>query len=520
MSNGTAYLGDGQGIGAWFSTFDHKKIAMMFLGWTMGMFLFGGILAGYFKLMAFNGLDIDQAALDRLLTYHGVIMVFMFLVPLIPSVMGYFLLPLQLGARDMALPRFSRCSLRFYVFGVVLLLASLVTCPVGTGWKFTTPYSLIDGGAFTLLALGMFFMAMSWVFTGINFLVTVHHKRAPGMGFFDMPILSWSLYLTSYVLVISGLLLGIVIMYLAAAEATGRGLFSGALSNPLDWQTYFWVITTPAAFFAIIPAMGIITDVIAGISRKAVTGYRTVVGSLIALLAISFVTWGVHLIGLGQDPAVSFSFAIFSLLTVIPVALIVYSWLATLNRGAIFCGAPTTYVLAFFINGGIGAMLGLFLTNMSVGSYLATTLFSTAQLHYLMMGGVLGAMLAGLHYWWPKFSGRLYNQNLARLGAILYLFGLNLAFFPQVIMGAKGLAQGAHLVPESLAGLQSLSFVGMALLLAGFTVTVINLMASWTNGPVAAANPWGATTLEWKTASPPPENNFPTLPEGGSPYQF
>jgi cytochrome c oxidase subunit I len=502
-----------------FSTFDHKKIAMMFLGWTMGMFMFGGIFAGYFKFMAFSGQNVDQATLDRMLTYHGVIMVFMFLIPLIPSVLGYFLLPLQLGARDMAMPKFSRCSLRFYVTGVILLLASLATCPVGTGWTFTTPYSLIDGGAFTLLALGLFFMALSWVFTGVNFLVTVHQKRAPGMGFFDMPILSWSLYLTSYVLVICGLLLGIVIMYLAAAVATGRGLFSGNV-NPMDWQSYFWFITTPAAFFAIIPAMGIITEVIAGISRKAVTGYRTVVGSMIALLAISFVTWGVHLIGMGQSPAVSFTFAALSLLTVIPVALIVYSWLATMNRGAIFCGAPTTYVLAFLLNGGIGAMLGLFLTNMSVGSYLAATLFTTAHLHYLMMGGVFGAMLAGLHFWWPKFTGRLYNQNFARLGAVLYMVGLNLAFFPQVIMGAKGLAQGAHLVPADLAGLQSLSFVGMGLLLAGLSMAVVNLMTSFTNGPQASNNPWGATTLEWKTDSPPPANNFSELPEGGNPYSF
>jgi len=502
-----------------FSTFDHKKIAMMFLGWTMGMFMFGGIFAGYFKFMATSGHSVDQATLDRMLTYHGVIMVFMFLIPLIPSVLGYFLLPLQLGARDMALPTLSRCSLRFYVVGVILLLASLATCPVGTGWTFNTPYSLIDGGAFTLLALGLFFMGLSWVATGVNFIVTVHHKRAPGMGFFDMPILSWSLYLTSFVLVICGLLLAIVIMYLAGAVATGKGLFSGNL-NPMDWQTYFWFITTPAAFFAIIPAMGIITEVISGLSRKAVTGYRTVVGSMIALLAISFVSWGVHLIGMGQSPAVSFAFAALSLLAVIPVSLIVYSWLATMNRGAIFCGAPTTYVLAFLINGGIGAMLGLFLTNMSVGSYLASTLFTTAHLHYLMMGGVMGSMLAGLHYWWPKFTGRQYNQNIARLGAILYLIGLNLAFFPQVVMGAKGLAQGAHLVPADLAGLQTLSFVGMGLLITGFGITVVNLMTSYASGPLASANPWGASTLEWQTDSPPPADNFSELPEGGAPYSY
>lgn len=517
MSNGTAYLGDGQGLGAWFSTFDHKKIALMFLGWTMGLFLFAGIMAGYFKLMAYYGMDVDQATLDRMLTYHGVSMVFMFLIPLIPSVLGFFLLPLQLGARQMAYPTLSRCSLRFHVFGILLMMLSLLFAPVGTGWTFSTPYSLIDGGAFFLLALGLFFMALSWVTTGINFLVTVHFHRAPGMGFFNLPILTWSLYLTSYVLVISGLLFAIVIMYLAGAEATGRGLFSG-LSNPLDWQNYFWFITTPAAFFAVIPAMGVITEVIAGISGKAVSGYRTVVGSFIALLALSFVTWGVHLIGMGQDPAVGFTFAVLSLLSVVPVALIVYSWLATLNKGAVHCAAPTSFVVGFLFNGGIGAMLGLFLVNMSVGSFLGATLFKTAHMHYLMMGGVMGAALAGLYFWWPKITGRQVNQVVGRLGAFLYLIGLNLAFFPQIIMGSKGLAQGAHIVPDSLATLQTVSFVGMLVLLLALAVIAVNLISSLMSGQPAAANPWGAKTLEWQTSSPPPVGNFETLPDGGEPY--
>ncbi len=519
MSNSTTYLADGEGLGGWFSTFDHKKIAWMFLGWTMSLFLFGGIFAGYFKLMAFKGANVDQAILDQMLTYHGIIMVFMFLVPLIPSVLGFFLLPLQLGAKEMAMPKMSRCSLRFYVVGVILLLASLAFCPVGTGWTFATPYSLIDGGSFLLLALGMLFMGLSWVFTGVNFLVTVHSKRAEGMGFFDMPILSWSLYLTSYVLIISGLMLSILIMYLAGAEATGRGLFSG-MSNPLDWQNYFWFITTPAAFFAIIPAMGIISDVISGISRKAVSGYRTVVGSLIALLALSFVTWGVHMVGFGQEAAHSYTFAVLSLFSVVPVSLVVYSWLATMNRGSIMCAVPTSYVMAFLFNGGIGAMLGLFLVNMSVGDYLAATLFSTAHLHYLMMGGVMGAMLAGLYFWWPKFTGKLYNQNVGRLGAVLYLIGLNLAFFPQIIMGTKGLAQGAHLVPDSLAWYQSLSLAGMGVLLLGLGVAVVNLMTSLTDGEEAGDNPWGVGTMEWKTTSPPPAGNFDVLPEGKEPYLY
>lgn len=494
MSNHTA----SGGLGSWFSTFDHKKIAWMFLGWTMGLFLVAGIMAGYFKMMAFYGKGLDQVTLDSLLTYHGVAMAFMFAVPLIPSVLGFFLLPLQIGAKEMAFPTLSRYSLRFYVISVVLMLISLARQPVATGWTFITPFSMTGGTFFLMLALSLFFQGASWTLTGLNFITTVHHKRSEEMGFFDMPVLSWSLYLVSYVLVIAGLLLAITIMYLAGAAATGRGLFS-AESNPLDWQNYFWFITNAAAFFAIIPAMGVITDVISGISGKAVVGYRVVVGSLIAMLALSLVTWGVHMSGMGQDPALSFTFAAFSVLVVVPVALVVYSWLATLYRGAVHCAAPTTFVVAFLFNAGIGGMLGLFLTNMSVGSYLGTTLFKSAQMYYLLMGGILGATLSGLHYWWPKFSGRSYSDGLARMAAGLYAIGLNLTFFPLIIMGAKGMEQGAHGLPASVDGLQNVSHIGMGVLLLGVSMIVFNLVSSLTEGKKAAQDPWGAGTLEWKS---------------------
>ena len=288
-------------------------------------------------------------------------------------------------------------------------------------------------------------MGLSWAVTGINFIVTVHNKRAAGMGFFQMPILSWSLYLTGYILAFAGLVFAIIIMYLAAAKVSGKGLFALG-SNPLDWQNYFWFVTTPAAFFALLPAAGVITEVIAGISRKAVAGYRMVVGSLIALLALSFVTWGVHLIGSGQSQSTSFVFAFLSLLAVVPVALISYSWLSTLFRGSIACAPPTTFVVAFMLCGGAGAVMGLFLSALSVGSYLNNTMFATAHAHYVLLGGVTTAFLAGLHYWWPRLTGRLYDPLQGRIGGVLYMVGMNLAFFPQFIMGARGLAAG---VPQN-----------------------------------------------------------------------
>ncbi len=412
----------------------------------------------------------------------------------------------------------TRCSFRWHAVGSILVLASLSTCAVGTGWTFNTPYSLIDGGAMGVLAIGLFLVAASWAATGINFIATVHYKRVKDMGFFGMPILSWSLYLTGYILAVTGILFGIIILYLGYANAFGKGLFSGT-GNPLDWQNYFWFVTTPAAFFALLPAVGVITEVIAGVSRKAVSGYKTMVYSLIALLAISFVSWGSQMIGSGQDPAISFAFAALAMFAVVPVALITYSWLATLHRGSISCSAPTTYVLAFLLSAGIGTVLALFLNNLSVGSYLSSTLFKTAQIHYLMVGGVVTAFLAGLHYWWSKMTGTDYNQITARVGAILYALGLNLAFFPQLMMGTKGGGQGVHDIPVELLGLQVLSTVGMVVMIAGLLVTVWVLVGAYVRvGSAPGKNPWGATTLEWEADSPPLEENFSSTPEHLGPY--
>ncbi len=483
---------------------NHKSIAMMYLGWTMSLFLLAAIMAAFMPLEMSSGGEIDQPVLDRMLTYHGVIMVFMFLVPVIPSVLGYFLLPLQLGAADMAMPKLSRGSFGVFALGTILVLASMVKYPVGTGWTFNTPYALIDGGSLSFMAAGLALVALSWVSTGVNIISTVHRNRVAGAGFFDMPILSWSLYLTSYVLVITGVVFAVIIALLAVANVTGRGPFAGQ-ADPLLWQNAFWFVTTPAAFFAILPAIGVITDVIAGISRKTLTGYRIVVWSMVSLPAIGFASWGTHLIGSGQDAGIGFSFSVVALLTVIPVALITYCWLATLSRGAIFCAAPTTFTLAFLLNGGIGGALGLFLLNPSVGAYLASTLFTTAYIHYVMMGGVVTALLAGLHFWWPLIAGRNYDPLLGRVSGVLYLVGLNLAFFPQIIMGTRGLPQGTHTVPADMIGLHSISVVGIYVLLSGLAIVMFNLVRSLTRGSRAEANPWSAATPEWQPGHPAAE---------------
>ncbi|MFH2051076.1 MAG: cbb3-type cytochrome c oxidase subunit I [bacterium] len=503
--------------GGWFATRDHKRIGLMFAAWTTGALLLGLMFGILPMVRSLGGMEDDAGGVLRALTYQRLILVFMFLAPAIPAVLGHFLLPLQLGARNLALPVFSLWSLRLYAAGLVLALASVLAGGVSFGWTMPTPLSLTGDGVFWLLAAGLACSGFSWFLVGVNIIVTVHHHRAPGLGFFRMPLLSWSLYLGAYLLVMSGLILAIIVLYLAGARGTGRGLF-GPDSDPLLWLNYFWFATRPVVFFALVPAAGVVFDVVAGIGRKAVTGYRMVVGSMIALLALSVVTWGVHLSGYGQAPHLTFVFSVLSLLGAVPVALIAYSLLATLHRGAIACSAPTTFTVAFVLHAGIASVMGLFLASPALGAYLNTTMFATAQIDYVMWGGVLGAFLAGLHFWWPKMTGRPVNHPVGRFGAFLSLIGVNLAFFPQVIQGVGGAPVDVGALEPGPTGLTEIAALGWLFLVSGLIVAIGNLVGSLWVKEVAGDNPWGACTLEWTTASPPPVDNFAVRPAGGDPY--
>jgi len=512
-----SYLAGKGGIGEWLTSRDHKKISLMFLGWTSFAFLLGAIFGLFLIVKSLGGRGLDPRFVFQALTYHRLLMVFLFLVPAVPSVLGFFLLPLQLGAPNMALPGLSRCSLRFYVIGLLLLIASLVGGPIATGWTMASPLVVAETGLFALVAFGLFFSALSWFFTGINFIVTVHHNRAQGMGFFDMPILAWALYLTGYLLVVTGSLFAIVILYLTASRLSGEGLFG---ADPMLWKNYFWFVTTPAAFFALLPAVGVISEIIAGISRKPVAGYRMVVGSMITLLGLSFLGWGVNLAGQGQDPITTLVFQTLGILAVVPVALIAYSWLATLFQGAVARESVVIFVFAFMVNAGIAVVMGLFLTSPSVGAYLGTTMFAATRLDYLIWGGALSALLAGLHYWWPKMTGKDYSQDVARIGGVLYLVGINLALIPNLILGVRGVTGDMAAFEPGPSGLAELAGLGWLIVYAGLALVVGNLFASTWGKATDEVNPWGAATLEWKTATPPPEGNFAEAPQAEGLYRY
>ncbi len=502
-----SFLGAPDGVAEWFQTTDHKRISLMFLGWTAGAFLLMMIMAIVPIMKTLGGPGMSTRLLLETLTYQRFLQVIAWLVPVLPGVLGFFLLPLQLGAANMAFPALSRCSLRFYVLGLVLMIGTLGTFPVGTGWTLDTQLSQLDPGAFGVLMFALFFLGLSWFLTGLNFIVTVHHGRREGMGFFDLPMTAWGFYLYGYLLVASGLVFAILVLYLAASWVTTDGMF-GWLADPMLWRTYFWFALRPVVFFSLIPGVGIVSDVISGLARKPSTGYRTMVGSLIALTGIAVISYGASLFGQGLSPAGGLVFSFLSLLAVVPAALISFTWLSTLYRGSITCAAPANFSLAFILHAGLASLLGLFLASPVLGRYLGATMFVSAQLDYLVWGAGTAALLAGLHYWWPKMMGRSYNNDVARIGAVLYIFGLNLALIPRVLMGSKGVPQDlAGIVPGSL-HLAEISSLGWLFVYCGLAVVAGNLLVTVWGKDAAERNPWGATTLEWTVPSPPPDDNF------------
>jgi cytochrome c oxidase subunit 1 len=513
------YLSGQGGMKAWYSSRDHKKVGLLFLVWTSSALLLGAIFGLFMVIKSIGGRGLEPRFMFEMLTYHRLFLFFLFLVPALPAVLGHFLLPLQLGARNMALPGLSVWSLRSYATGLVLVLLSIFFGPIATGWTLASPLSVAEPGAFGLVALGLFFMAVSWFMVGVNIIVTVHDRRAPGMGFFDMPIFSWSLYLSAYQLVVAGAVFGIVILYLAIARSAGKGLF-GPDTDPLLWSRYFWFVASPAAVCSLLPAVGAVSEVIAGISRKGVAGYRMVVGAMIALLGLSFTTYGVQMAGLGQDPTSTLVFSFLGTLAALPAALIAYSLLATLYQGAISGESPAVFVFAFLLQAGIACMMGLVLASPGLGSYLGMTMFASTQYDYLIWGGVLTALMAGLHYWWPLMTGRVLNQEVAKIGAILYVIGVNMALLPQIFLGTRGVTRDMGAFEPGPTGVSELSALGWLFLYSGLGVVAANLISTMWSGERAPANPWGASTLEWQAGSPPPGENFADDPEAGPPYRF
>ncbi len=518
------YLSDGKGLKSWLFTLDHKRIGVMYLFGVLIAFSLGGVFALLLRTELWSPGEnfVSADTYNRFYTLHGAVMVFIFIIPSIPSALGNFVLPLHLGAKDVAFPRLNLLSFWIWMIGTVLALLSIVLGGVDTGWTFYTPYSSNVHGAVTMMTLAAFILGFSSILTGLNFIVTVHKMRAPGMGFFRMPLFVWAIYATAILQVMATPVLGITLLLLMAERVLGIGIFDPALGgDPVLYQHFFWFYSHPAVYIMILPGMGVISELITAMSRKNIFGYRAIAYSSLGIAIISFLVWGHHMFVSGQSAYAGMIFSFLTYLVAIPTAIKVVNWVLTLYKGSISFDVPMLWTLSFLVLFTIGGLTGIFLGSMGTDVHLHDTYFVVAHFHYVMMGGTAIAFFGGIHYWWPKMFGIMYAEKPAKLAAILVFIGFNITFFTQFILGSRGMPRRYYNYVPEFQGLHRISTIGSYILGVAFCIMIVNLLLSFKQGRKAPANPWGARTLEWSIPSPPITHNFHTTPivtEG--PYEF
>ena len=510
------FLTHDKGVLSWIFTLDHKRIGVMYLVSVLVAFALGGFFALMVRteLLTPGKTIIDAQTYNQMFTLHGAVMVFLVIIPGIPAALGNIIMPLQLGAKDVAFPRLNLASYHLWVVGACFMLASLAINAVDTGWTFYTPYSTTTATSVIPAAFGAFILGFSSIFTGLNFIVTIHKMRPPGMTWFRMPLYVWALYSTALIQVLATPVIGITLLMMIMERAFGLGIFDPALGgDPVLFQHFFWFYSHPAVYIMIVPAFGVISEIIAVFSRKRMFGYKFIAISSLAIAFLGFLVWGHHLFVAGQSVLAGTIFSAITFLIAIPTAIKVFNWIATMYKGVIHLDTPMLYALAFLWVFSIGGLTGVFLAVMAVDVHLHDTYFVVAHFHYVMMGGAITALMGGIHYWWPKIVGRMYNERLGQTAATLVFIGLNVTFFPQFILGTRGMPRRYYNYLPEFQGLHQLSTIGAYILGLGFLLTAGYLISSLRRGRIAPKNPWGGLTLEWQTSSPPPYYNFHTPPE-------
>lgn len=519
------YINAESGIWSWLTTVDHKRIGLMYLGSILFFFFVGGMAALLVRTELFTpGPTIMSADMyNQMFTLHGAIMIFLFIIPGIPAALGNIILPIQIGAIDVAFPRLNLTSYYLYVIGAIFAILAILMGGFDTGWTFYTPYSTTtSAGGVIPVVTAVFILGFSSIFTGLNFIVTIHKMRQPGMGWFDMPLFLWAIYATAIIQVLATPVLGITLVLLAVERALGIGIFDPAIGgDPVLFQHFFWFYSHPAVYIMILPAMGVISEMISPFSRKHIFGYSFIAYSSIAIALFGFIVWGHHMFTSGQSELMN---AIFSLLTFsvsIPSAIKVFNWLATMYKGSISFETPMLYAMGFIVTFSIGGLTGLPLATLATDVHLHDTYFVVAHFHYVMFGGTVIAFLGALHYWWPKFSGRMFSERIGALGFWLVFIGFNVTFFTQFMLGSQGMPRRYYNYIEAFQMYHQISTIGSYIMAVGFFVHAYGLLQSWFAGKQAPNNPWGANTLEWRTSSPPPKFNFDgPIPQQGDPYDF
>ncbi|MBI4537324.1 MAG: cbb3-type cytochrome c oxidase subunit I [candidate division NC10 bacterium] len=510
------YLSVDPGVMSWLLTKDHKRIGILYLVSISVFFLVGAVSAAVIRLSLFTpeGALLHGQAYNKMFSLHGISMIFFFLIPSIPAVLGNFLLPLMIGARDVAFPRLNLLSWYIFVLGGASTLIAATTGGVDTGWTFYTPFSSIYSNTnVTLTAVGVFITGFSSILTGLNFLVTIHKMRAPGLSWSRLPLFVWAHYATSLIMILGTPVVAITLLMVGLERGLGIGLFDPALGgDPILFQHLFWFYSHPAVYIMILPSMGVVSEVIACFSRKRIFGYEFVAGSSLAIAVIGFFVWGHHMFVSGQSVYAGLVFSLLSFLVAIPSGVKVFNWTATLYKGSVAYHAPMLYALGFIGLFTIGGLTGLFLATLGTDVHLTDTYFVVAHFHYIMVGGAITGFMGGLHFWWPKITGWLYPEGWSRAAALLLFVGFNLTFFPQFILGYNGMLRRTYTYPPEFQVLNVMSTAGASILAVGYLIPVIYLLWSLRYGQAAGPNPWGATGLEWTAPSPPPPGNFEKIP--------
>lgn len=518
------YLNHPPGSWSWIVTVDHKRIGVLYLVSILAAFLLGGIFAILVRTELLTPQETIMKAdnYNRFFTLHGAVMTFLVIIPGIPATLGNFVLPIMLGAKDLAFPRLNLASYYLWVAGALLAVVSIVMGSVDTGWTFYVPYATETsmGGVVPVLT-GVFLLGFSSIFTGLNFIVTIHKLRPPGMTWFRLPLFLWALYATAVIQILATPVLGITVLLLIVERLFQFGIFLPALGgDPILYQHFFWFYSHPAVYIMILPAMGIISELVSVFSRKHIFGYHFIAFSSIAIALFGFFVWGHHMFVSGQSSLLSAIFSVLTYSVSIPSAVKVFNWLATMHGGSISLRTPMLYALSFIFIFGIGGLTGLFLGALATDVHLHDTYFVVAHFHYVMMGSTLIALIGGLHYWWPKITGRMYAERWGQAAWAILFVGFNLTFFPQFILGSHGMPRRYYNYPAQFEALHVLSTIGSYVMSVAFFLIAGYLLHSLFAGRRAPANPWGGATLEWRCASPPPAHNFEHAPTAGDPYDF